>query len=319
VKAAIVVESGRTPVYRDFEEPVPAAGEARIEVRAAALYNLVKSRATGTHYSSSVQFPFVAGVDGVGRRDDGRRVYFVFPRAPFGSMAEKSVVTTSQLVSLPDDLDDVTAAAIANPGMSSWVALKERAKLVAGEAVLVNGATGTAGRLAVQIAKHLGARRVVATGRNAEALKSLYSLGADETILIGDGGDTFEQTVTEQFRRDGVDVVLDYLWGPIAERIIVAAAKSDKDELPTRFVHIGAVSATNITLPGPALRASAISVMGSGIGSASRDGLMAAFDGLMHAAVPARFQIETRTFPLAEVEHVWATAPNRPRAVFQIP
>ena len=87
-------------------------------------------------------------------------------------MAEATVAPSASCLPLPDDLDDVTAAAIANPGMSSWAAFKERAKLKAGETVLVNGATGAAGRLAVQIAKHLGAKKVIATGRNAEALKS---------------------------------------------------------------------------------------------------------------------------------------------------
>ena len=85
-------------------------------------------------------FPFVAGIDGVGRLDDGRRVYFVLPRAPYGSMAEVSVVPSAQCIAVPDELDDVTAAAIANPGMSSWAAYAERARLRAGETVLVNGA-----------------------------------------------------------------------------------------------------------------------------------------------------------------------------------
>src|SRR5580658_9532174 len=139
MKAAIVVEAGRTPIYGDFKEPVPANGEVLVRVRAAALSHVVKSRASGTHYSSSGQLPFVVGIDGVGRLDDGRRVYFALPRAPFGSMSEKTAVRAVQCIPLPDDLDDVTAAAIANPGMSAWAALKERARLTAGEIVLING------------------------------------------------------------------------------------------------------------------------------------------------------------------------------------
>jgi len=153
MKAALVLEAGQTPVYGDFQEPVPASDEVLVTVKAAALSNVVKSRASGAHYSSSGELPFVVGIDGVGRLNDGDRVYFVLPRAPFGSMSERTVVRASQCIYVPDDLDDVTAAAIANPGLSAWAALKERAKLVAGETVLVNGATGTAGRLAVQIAK----------------------------------------------------------------------------------------------------------------------------------------------------------------------
>src|ERR1700722_14373336 len=218
MKAAIVVEAGKTPIYGDFKEPVPANGEVQVTVSAAALSNVVKSRASGTHYSSSGQLPFVVAIDGVGRLSDGRRVYFALPNAPFGSMSEKTVIRPSQCVSLPDDLDDVTAAAIANPGMSAWAAFKERARLRAGETVLVNGATGTAGRLAVQIAKYMGARKGVATGRNVRALKALASLGADVTIPLVEDGDALEEAFQRQFA-EGIDVVIDYLWGQSAERL----------------------------------------------------------------------------------------------------
>jgi NADPH:quinone reductase-like Zn-dependent oxidoreductase len=319
MKAAIVVEAGKTPIYGDFKEPAPADGEVQVTVSAAALSNVVKSRASGTHYSAPGQLPFVVGIDGVGRLDDGRRVYFALPRAPFGSMSEKTVIRPAQCVSLPDDLDDVTAAAIANPGMSAWAAFKERAKLTAGEAVLVNGATGTAGRLAVQIAKYMGARKVVATGRNADALKVLSRLGADVTIPLGDTGVTFEDALKEQFSGDGIDVVLDYLWGQSAERIIIAGAKAGKDAVPIRFVHIGSVSAPNITLPSAALRSSAITLMGSGIGSIPMDGLVKSIGELMQATVPGGFEIATKTFPLSEVEPVWGAANSAPRSVFQMP
>jgi NADPH:quinone reductase-like Zn-dependent oxidoreductase len=319
MKAAIVMEAGKTPIYGDFQEPVAENGEVRVTVSAAALSNVVKSRASGTHYSSSGELPFVVGIDGVGRLDDGRRVYFALPRAPFGSMSEKTVIRPSQCVPLPDDLDDVTAAAIANPGMSAWAAFRERAQLKAGEIVLINGGTGTAGRLAVQIAKYMGVRKVVATGRNVEALKALSVLGADVTIPLGEGGDAFEDALKEQFGGDGIDVVLDYLWGPSAERIIIAGAKAGQDAVPIRFVHIGAVSASNITLPSAALRSSAITLMGSGIGSIPVDRMLKSIEDLMNATLPGGFKITTKTFPLSEVEQVWAVPNSLPRTVFQMP
>jgi NADPH:quinone reductase-like Zn-dependent oxidoreductase len=318
MKAAIVAEAGKTPIYGDFKDPDPANGEVRVVVSAAALSQVVKSRASGAHYSSSGQPPFVVGIDGVGRLNDGRRVYFVLPRAPFGSMAEKTVIRLAQCVPLPDDLDDVTAAAIANPGMSAWAAFKERAKLTAGETVLVNGATGTAGRLAVQIAKYMGARKVVATGRNAEALKALSVLGADVTLPLGDGADAFEDALKEQFG-GGIDVVLDYLWGQSAERIIIAGAKAGKEAVPIRFVQIGSMSAPSIVLPSAALRSSAITLMGSGIGSIPPDRTVKAIGELLQATVPGGFEIATRTFPLCEVERIWADSAGQPRTVFQMP
>ncbi len=204
MKAAFVLTAGQPPVYGDFSEPTPSEGENHITVTAASLSHVTRSRASGKHYSSSGNIPFVVGIDGVGRLDDGRRVYFVMPSAPFGSMAEQSLVRAAQCIALPDELDDVIAAAIAIPGMSSWAALQESAKFQAGETVLVNGATGISGRLAVQIAKHLGAKKVIATGRNTEALKSLATLGADVTIPLTQDGEALEKAFLEPFH-EGVD------------------------------------------------------------------------------------------------------------------
>jgi len=317
MKAAIVRGRGEAPVYGDFAEPVPSAGERLVTVTAAAVSPLVRGRAAGTHYSSSGQFPFVVGVDGVGRLDDGTRVYFALPKAPFGSMAERAVVPSAQCVAVPDDVDDVTAAAIANPGMSSWAAYAERARLQAGETVLVNGATGTAGRLAVQIAKHLGARKVIATGRNAETLRSLPALGADVTIPLVEDADVLEKSFKVQFEQ-GVDVVIDYLWGRSAERLLAAAARAGTDGAPVRYVEVGSASGPDIALPGAVLRSSAITLMGSGIGSVGVDRLVTAIGGLLRAAAPAGFAIAATAVPLSEVEQAWSRNEGSRRTVFTV-
>ena len=314
MKAAVVQKFGQAPVYADFPDSVPIAGEVRVVVTAAALSQVVKSRASGTHYSASGMVPFVVGIDGVGRLDDGRRVYFVMPRAPYGSMSETTVVASGQYVRLPDDLDDVTAAAIANPGMSSWAACTERAKLQPGETVLINGATGPAGRLAVQIAKHLGAGKVIATGRNAKALESVAALGADVAIPLGDEA-VLERDLKKQFAQ-GVDVVIDYLWGWSAGYLLIAAAKAAPDHVPVRFVQVGAVSAPEITLPSAVLRSSAITMMGSGIGSIPLHRLVHVVDNLLHATVPAGFRIATTPVPLSDVEAAWTRDESIRRTVF---
>ncbi len=313
MKAAIVRGAGQTPAYGDFAEPVPSPGENRITVTASAISHLAKGRAAGTHYSSSGQFPFIAGIDGVGRLDDGRRVYFVLPKAPFGSMAEKAVMPAAQCMPLPDGLDDVTAAAIANPGMSSWAAFTERARLKAGETVLVNGATGTSGRLAVQIAKHLGAKKVIATGRNADALREVAALGADVTIALA--GNEMEASFKKQFA-EGVDVVVDYLWGASAQGILIAGAKAGAGAVPIRFVQIGAVSGAEINLPAAVLRSSAIELMGSGIGSISLERLVHATGEMLRAAVPAGFEIAATPLPLSDVEQAWPRDDSTRRTVF---
>ena len=316
MKAAIVSRPGQpAPVYGDAPEPVASAGEARIRVTAAALTQVARSRAAGTHYSASARFPFVAGVDGVGLLDDGRRVYFALPQPPNGAMAEWTATREALCAALPDDLDDVTAAAIANPGMSSWAALTERARLKPGETVLVNGATGIAGRLAVQIAKHLGAGRVVATGRDREALGELAALGADGTIALEADAEAMEARFREEFAR-GVGVVIDYLWGESARRLLIAGAKAGAEAVPIRFVQVGSASGEEIALPGAALRASAIELMGSGIGSIPPGRLVASVAALLEAAVPAGLKIAARAVPLAQVEEAWAQEDRRTRIVF---
>jgi NADPH:quinone reductase-like Zn-dependent oxidoreductase len=317
MKAAIVLGAGQPPVYGDFAEPVLSESENRIAVTAAAMSPVVKSRASGSHYSSSGRFPFVVGIDGVGRLDDGSRVYFVLPKAPHGSMAERTVVPRARCLALPDELDDVTAAAIANPGMSSWAACTERARLKPGETVLVNGATGTAGRLAVQIAKHLGARKVIATGRNADALRSVAALGADVTIPLVESEAALEDRLKQQFA-EGVDVVIDYLWGKSAERLLIAGAKAGADAVPIRFVQVGSASASDITLPSAVLRSSAIELMGSGIGSIPLDRLVNAIGALLQAAVPGGFKIAAKPVPLSDVEHAWPKDNSTCRTVFTL-
>ncbi len=314
MKAAVVEDAGRPPVYADFADPKPGDGEALIRVTAAAVSRVVKGRASGAHYSASKQFPFIVGLDGVGRLDDGARVYFVLARPPYGSMAEWTVVPRGQWLGLPDNLDDVAAAAIAIPGMSSWAAYTDRAGLKAGETVLVNGAAGTSGRLAVQIARHLGAKKVIATGRDAVTLKSIAALGADVVIPLAEDEAALEKQFAEQFAK-GVDVVVDYLWGRSAELLLVAAAKA-ADARPLRFVQIGSMSGETIALPSAMLRAAPIALLGSGFGSVAPAGLIAAFDGVLKAAVAAGLSVAATPVPLADFERAWREDDSRRRTVF---
>jgi NADPH:quinone reductase-like Zn-dependent oxidoreductase len=323
MKAAIVTATGKTPIYGDIDAPIAREGEELISVRAAALSNLTKSRASGAHYSSSNIFPAVAGTDGVGVTKDGRRVYFAMPEPPNGALAELCPSHTRRLVDIPDSLDNITAAAIANPGMSAWGALVERAHLVAGETVLINGATGTAGRIAVQLAKHLGASRIIATGRNAKELEEVQQLGADIIIPFAldpqhpSGAKDYEEALKQVFS-SGIDVVIDYLWGQSAKTAIVAIAKT-VDDAPVRFVHVGGASREeNIELPGAALRASGIMLMGSGVGSLSRAALVQSIKHIFELVQPANLKIATEVAPLSKVGDLWEKATGKPRLVFTI-
>src|SRR5215471_20342705 len=184
MRAAVLREIGKLPRVEEFPEPTHGDGEVLIHVSAAALKPVDRQLASGKHYASPRELPVVCGSDGVGRTDDGARVFFGGPRRPYGSMAERTVVRKAQCFQIPDSVDDGTAAAITNPAVSAWLSLKHGAKLSPGETVLILGATGVTGRLAVQIARILGARRVVGAGRNKAVLASLHELGSDAEIPL---------------------------------------------------------------------------------------------------------------------------------------
>ena len=314
MKAAVVFDLNEGPIWADFTEPQPAAGYTLIDVRAAAISHVVKGRASGRHYSFDGTLPFVVGIDGVGMTSDGQRVYFAFPSAPFGSMAQRAPVALQNCLPLPDALDDISAAAMANPGMSAWAALVKRAQFQAGETVLSNGATGSAGQLAVQIARHLGAKKIIATGRNAQALAAL---AADECIdLTAD-----EQTLNAQFAAASagqIDVVVDYLWGRSAELLLPMLAKYTPGDKPVRYVQVGSLAGADIALNGAVLRAAPLQLMGSGIGSLTMPQLLAATGEMLQAAVPGHFTIATTPLPLRDVAAAWPRDNSQKRTVFTL-
>ena len=314
IKAAVVDAFATGPRYRDFEEPVPGEGEVLINVTACALSNFTKARASGKHPSYAVKPPFVTGFDGVGRLDDGRRVYFSFPRDPFGGMAERTVVKKINCIAAPGGVSDTTLAALVDPGFSAWAALKSRAHFAAGETVLVNGATGTAGMMAVQIAKQLGASKVIATGRNAVALERIQSLGADVTLLLQDGEVSPSQAYCEHFD-SGVDVVLDYLWGSSAERLLNAAAKTQRR--PLRYVQIGAASSESLTLDARVLRHSSIEMLGCSVSNVPPNEIARSVVELIGTASTADFVIDVTAYPLERIEEVWSQESATPRVVFK--
>jgi NADPH:quinone reductase-like Zn-dependent oxidoreductase len=318
MRAAVVESFERPPKYGEFREPAAAEKLNRVRVRAAALSNLVKAQASGKHYSSGKELPFVAGFDGVGTLADGRRVYFFGPPTPFGAMAEWSVAAPGRTIELPDGVDDVTAAALGNPGLASWGALLGRARLQRGECVLVNGATGVAGQQAVQAAKRLGARRVIATGRDEATLEKLKELGADETISLRQTSDALMKAFGKEM--EGADVVLDYLWGDSAESLLTAAKGhgSVEGERRVRYVQIGSISGDPISLKAEWLRSSGVELMGSGLGSLPAAAIVEALTAMYTAAACDGLRIETQAVPLTDVEAAWGSMESGKRIVFTV-
>lgn len=315
--AAVVHAFGQPPVYEEFPTPTATmADEAVVDVLAAALHPRTRSGANGTHYTSGDELPLVPGFDGVGRLLDGRLIYFILPDAVIGSMAQKTVVDLRRSIPLPSDVDVVKVAAAMNPAMSSWIALRARATLEPGQRVLVLGATGNAGRMAVQIAKRLGAGHVIGAGRDAQRLAGLYQLGADEVVSL-DGDPQAAYTALGRAAAE-VDVVLDYLWGQPAERAIYALVTNRRDESnPWMWIQIGSIAGRTVALPSEALRSSNLHIVGSGQGSVSARRILTELTALTGEITADTLTVDPLPIPLSDVERAWnAPVPTGKRIVF---
>ncbi len=220
-------------------------------------------------------------------------------------------------IPLATDLDDAIAAALGNPGLATWGALLGRANLQAGEGVLVNGATGIAGKQAIQVAKYLGASRIIATGRDEQSPCRTRCSGRGRDHLAAPAG----REPVAQFPLGAgvqVQVVLDYLWGPSAELILKAAAAhgSPQGEPRIRFVQIGSISANAINLPAQQLRSSGVELIGSGLGSLSAKQIRQSLTTMFAAVSKVRFAIDIQAVPLARVEEAWTWKDDGRRMVF---
>jgi NADPH:quinone reductase-like Zn-dependent oxidoreductase len=310
MNAAVVTCFGEPPRYQQFDVPQPAsADEIVLDVLAVGLHPRVRTGAAGAHYTSAGTLPMIPGIDGVAQRPDGLRIYFAAADDVIGTMAEKAVVDMRRAVELPDDADVWKVAAAMNPAMSSWVALRRRVPIKPGQTVLVLGATGNAGTMAVQIAKLLGAGRVVGAGRDLDRLSALTSLGADEVVhLTGDRDETDRALGAAAAE---ADIVLDYVWGQPAQQAMMAllTARSDRSR-SLDWIQIGAMAGPAIELPSVVLRSANLRLQGNGQGAVSPAAYLAELPSLVHEVSAGTITVKPVTAPLADVEAIW----NRPDA-----
>jgi NADPH2:quinone reductase len=322
VKAAVLEEIGKAPKCEEFEEPKAGEGEALVRVLAASLKPVDKQLAAGTHFASprEADLPAICGTDGVGELEDGTQVFFGGCRKPFGAMAELTVVPKAFCFPLPAGIDNDTAAALPNPGVSAWVSLTHRAKLARGEKVLVLGATGVTGQLAVRIAKLLGAARVVGVGRNERVLARLGELGADATIQMDQAAEALKESYLSEMGDAGFDVILDYLWGEPTEALLAAITKSDFAVAgkETRLVQVGESAGATIKLPAAVLRSTAVTILGAA-GIPPREVLFDAMKQVLERGAMGELRIETERVELAEIESVWKHAGQAGRRTVVVP
>jgi NADPH2:quinone reductase len=306
MKAAVLHKLGQSPRYEDFTDPEAGPQETLVQVRAASLKSVDKQLAAGTHYASPRELPAICGTDGVGTLGDGSRIFFGGARRPYGAMVERTVVPAAFCFPIPDALDDATAAAIPNPGVSAFLCLTHRAKLAPGERVLILGATGVTGKLATQIAKQLGAAQVIVAGRNPQQLEKLQKLGADSTIQLNQPAETLRKAFAEAAGEQGFNVIIDYVWGHPTEVLLSAITRSEFAPVnpETRLVQVGEGAGPTIALPAAVLRSTALTILGTA-GMPAREILVAAMHQVLAWAASGALQIETESIPLVDVETVW--------------
>jgi NADPH:quinone reductase-like Zn-dependent oxidoreductase len=303
--AAVVRSFDHPPRYEPFDLPSPTdEDEIVLDVLAVGLHPRVRTGASGRHYTSTGRLPMVPGVDGVGRRPDGQLVYFVADDELTGPMATRTVVDARRCIPLPDGVDVVKVAAAMNPAMSSWVALRRRVPLRPGQSVLILGATGNAGQMAVQVAKRLGASRVVGAGRDLSRLALLPGLGADAAVTLDDAALAKEAAE--------VDIVIDYLWAKPAGAAMMAllTARSDRSR-ELNWIQIGSMAGPTIELPSVALRSANLRLQGNGQGAVSTRAYLEELPALVDEIDRGTIAVTARALPLTDVEQIW-TAPEEP-------
>jgi NADPH:quinone reductase-like Zn-dependent oxidoreductase len=322
VKAAVVREPGADPVWADFDEPVVDEKHRLAYLVGAGIHPVVRSMVGGGHYGSAGVWPAVPGVDAVARTASGELIYTGWITAPWGTMAERMAVPAQFGIPVPDGADPLAVAAGLNPGMSSWLPLSTRHAERDGVGlgpVLILGATGMAGGLAVDNAAALGASRIVAVGRDAgrlERLSTRFSDGHVRTVRLTAGQQDDAAAIADALGDQAPDIVLDFVWGSVAEAAFAALQRRgiDDDDADIRYVEIGAIAGRTAAMPAALLRSRRITISGSGAGSASTQRIMEELPRFMARIADGTVEVPYTTYPLHRVVEAWRSDTGR-RAV----
>jgi NADPH:quinone reductase-like Zn-dependent oxidoreductase len=310
MKAAVVNSFDHPPRYEDFPDPIATQGdELVVDVVAAALHPRVRSQANGSHYTSTGELPLVPGIDAVVRDAKGKLYYALLDGTRLGTLAQRTIIEKDRSVALPNGADAVAMAAAINPVMSSWVALRHRIHFNRGSSVLILGATGSAGRMAIQVARRFGAKEVIGAGRNPARLQELATLGADRLLTLdqlGQAGD--------------VDVVIDYVWGePTAKGMVDLITHRRDRGKELAWIQIGAMAGPGAEIISAALRSSRTQIVGSGIGSVDGRDFRKEIPKIAKAVAEGAFDVRTQAIPLSDVTTAWTQPADADKRLVFVP
>jgi NADPH:quinone reductase-like Zn-dependent oxidoreductase len=318
MKAAILYSADSVPVYSDFAAPAPGPDRQIVELLAAGIHHVTRSVAAGRHYGSGGAYPLIPGLNAVARTADGQLVFTSSAPPPYGTFAELIASPDAMRFPIPAGAQPEAVAAGVNPGMASWLPLKAR-RAAAGKlaTVLVLGVTGMSGFLAVQNARLLGAARVVGAGRSRLGLDRAAAAGAETVALTGDR-DTDAEALATTLDGDAPSLVLDFVWGPVAETAFQALGRQglSEDTADISYVHIGALAGAEAAVPSALLRSRKLTISGSGAGSVPAAQIKAEIPAYIQLIADGSVQVPFRTFPLSAVAAAWtASAESGPRVV----
>jgi len=296
MKAAFITGYGEPPVLRDVAPPEAGDDTELVEIEVAGINPVDIAIASGKFDSGAPPLPYVTGKEAVGRTSEGRRVWFDEARYPSGSFAEVTEINLGSGIELPEEIESAQAVAFGVAGMAAWLALTWRGHLKAGETVLVNGASGSVGQIAIQAARLLGASRVIGTARSESGLARVESLGADAAISTE--SDTFGADLVHA-TEGGADLVIDNLWGE------PALAAIDAMRAQGRLVQVGNSAGTHASIQAGRLRGGLITITGHRNFWAPREDRVEAFQRMCAHSIAGKLEIDVEVCPLSDVADVW--------------
>ncbi|GAT08399.1 zinc-binding alcohol dehydrogenase family protein [Mycolicibacterium novocastrense] len=304
MRAAVLEAPGKTPTVREFDEPDGPETEV-VDVRLAGCNPVDLALASGA--MGEPVTPSVVGKEGIGTTTDGHRVYFDSPPEPFGSWAQRCRVDPALTFPIPDALDDDLAVALGIAGLAAWLPLTRHADVSDGKSVLVLGATGVVGRIAVQAAKLLGAKHVVGAGRNPDALEEVRELGADAVVRLGQDDDP-EALMNES--GDGYDVVIDMVYGD------PFLAALDASTVGATLITVG--QGAGATAAAPFAKLMGRTHIGHNNNLMGADVMRAGYDELTGHAAAGRIRVDTERYPLDEAPRAWQAQADSPHTKIAI-
>jgi len=312
IEAAVMRKYGTPPEFACFDAPPPPSdGQLLVEVEAGGLNPVDIALSEQTYYLPSPPLPYIPGLEAVGRViasaaagvASGDRVYVDLPAMPHGTFAPRTLAHAASALPVPDGADAALACALGIAGLAAFASLDYRAKLRPEEKVVVLGATGVVGAIAVQAARLLGARSIVAVGRNRERLAATRELGATATAAIGE--DDLTETIREA-TGGGADVVVDTLCGAPAEAALEAMA------INGRLVQLGRSAGEVMEVKSATVRGKALSIIGHANALTPPDVRRRSREWLLRHATAGELRVELDRIPLSAVADAWARQKSSP-------